>query len=210
MVRELIFIGGGDYRKEENLEIDKYLLTKISKDSKILIIPFATDKSKYVSWSAALFNNFKKYDLKHWELVDLDLPPEIIKQQIQHSDVLFLTGGLPNLLMENFEKKEVTDIIKTFKGIIIGYSAGALVLSKDCVILPEEGHPGAEIIKGLNLAKFSTYVHYSSEHDIYLKKFSKSREIYAITNQSALIYDGKIIKGIGEIYLFKDGIKTKF
>ena len=67
MVKEIIFIGGGDYRKEENIEIDKYILSLINKDSKILIVPFATTKEKYVSWAATLLNNFKKYDISNFE-----------------------------------------------------------------------------------------------------------------------------------------------
>lgn len=202
MAKEIIFIGGGDYRKQENRAIDKYLIKIIKPEMKILIIPFASRKEKYVSWASALFVNFSKYHIKNFSILDIDLPKEVMIDRIKESDVLFLTGGLPNVLIEALSKKGLISIIRNYHGIIIGYSAGALAICRDCIILPEEGHPGKEIIRGLGLCDFSVYVHYSKDQDKDLSEFSKERKIYAICDKSAIVLKNGKMSFIGDSFLF--------
>jgi dipeptidase E len=207
--KEIILIGGGDYRKQENEEIDNYLRKIISPDMKILIVPFATTKDKYVSWASSLFNNFGRYGLRNFEILDEDLEKEKIIQRINSSDVLFFTGGLPNIFMEKVIEKDIIGTIKEFEGILIGYSAGSIVLSKECIVLSEEGHPNEEIIDGIGLVDFSNYVHYKKDQDSSLIRFSKNRKIFAIGNKSAISVREKERLFIGDIYLFENCIKKK-
>jgi len=207
MVKEVIFIGGGDYRKEENLEIDKYLISILNKDSKILIIPFATTKEKYVSWESTLLNNFKKYNLSNFEVLDEDLPKEVMIKRIKSSDALFFTGGLPDLLLNKLKEKDLIKNLLNYSGVIIGYSAGTLAFCNECIILPEEGYTRTQILAGIGLCNFSTYVHYNESHDKYLLELSKDREIYAIENKSAIVLKDNKLKFIGKIYLFKNNQK---
>ncbi len=61
MAKEIILIGGGDYRRNENIAIDNYIVSKIDDSSRISIIPFAVkEKEKQVS----RFNSIKEVFLK--------------------------------------------------------------------------------------------------------------------------------------------------
>lgn len=203
----IVFIGGGDYRKQENEKIDDYLKSVISPEMNILIIPFATDKSKYVSWASTLFNNFKRYGISKMEILDEDLPARVMAERIASSQVLFFTGGMPDKLMNKLIEKELLEKIKKYDGILIGYSAGTLAFCKDCVVLPEEGHPLVEVIEGMGLCDFSTDVHYEESHDVHLFELSKDREIYAIKNKSAIVLNKGKMSFIGEVFLFHKGKK---
>jgi peptidase E len=207
MPKEIIFLGGGDYRKEENIEIDDYLISVLNKDSKILIIPFAAPKEKYVSWASALLNNFKKYGISNFEILDEDLSEDIMVKRIKGSNALFFTGGSPELLLDKLKEKNLINFLLNYPGILIGYSAGTLVFCKECIILPEEGRTKIQILNGVGLCDFSTYVHYNESHDKYLLDLSKNREIYAIENKSAVVLKDNRLKFIGKVHLFKNNEK---
>ena len=50
------------------------------------------------------------------------------------SDLVYLTGGVPSMLIERLKKLGVEELLRGFDGVIVGRSAGALALCKKCVI----------------------------------------------------------------------------
>jgi hypothetical protein len=56
---------------------------------------------------------------------------------------------------------------------------------------------------------FSVKVHYKTSRDRELKELSHGRKIYAIPEDSALVFDDGSVSSIGDVYLFQNGKKTK-
>ena len=50
-----------------------------------------------------------------------------MKEKILNSSILMLTGGAPDLMMKRIKEKKLKKLIKNYKGIMIGYSAGAMI-----------------------------------------------------------------------------------
>ena len=52
-----------------------------------------------------------------------------------------LTGGAPDLMMKRIKEKKLKKLIKNYKGIMIGYSAGAMIQLDSYHISPDEDYP---------------------------------------------------------------------
>ena len=73
------------------------------------------------------------FDLKAKKVFFLELEDEDeeIKSKVEESNVIYLPGGETAILKKNMLKKpEFTKLLKSYKGTIVGNSAGALVQSK--------------------------------------------------------------------------------
>ncbi len=64
-------------------------------------------------------------------------------------------GGLPKVFFKYARKFGFVNKLKNFDGIIVGNSAGAMVLCKKCIITADEDHPRTEVVEGLGLVDFS-------------------------------------------------------
>lgn len=143
------------------------------------------------------------------ELLQFETDAQDMVRKINAHDVLYFIGGRPDLLMQRLHEKNLIPVIKQFQGLIIGYSAGALVLSNDCIISKDEDYPKTNVIIGIGLVDFSIEVHYETSIDEEIIGLSNKREIYAIPNGSAIFWNGIKIICINEIYHFSNLSKEK-
>lgn len=113
------------------------LKSMINYDSKVVIIPwsFATEiKSKNID---EFFNDKKKTSyllplcelgVKTDNIIILDCykhSKEYIKDSINNSDVIVLTGGNPEMLYKKICEAGILELLRNYKKTIIGSSAGA-------------------------------------------------------------------------------------
>ncbi|MGG3477042.1 Type 1 glutamine amidotransferase-like domain-containing protein [Peribacillus frigoritolerans] len=202
---EICLIGGGNHKNNELGEVFLELSKMIKPEAKILIIPFATDNSRYESWMASITQAFLIMENVSIELLNEDLSDKEMKRSIMEHDILYFIGGKPERLIHVIEEKGLTPIIKNFQGLIIGYSAGSLAFGHDCIITKDKDYPETIVIKGLGLVGFSVEVHYEDNIDGELFPLSNERKIYAIPNGSAVFSkNGELYKGINDIYSFQN------
>ncbi|MBU1091357.1 Type 1 glutamine amidotransferase-like domain-containing protein, partial [Patescibacteria group bacterium] len=138
---------------------------------------------------------------------------KIIKNKIEKSDLIYLPGGDNEILMQKLKK--VANLIKNYDKVIIGNSAGALVLSKKYVhIEKQNSNIKLSMLQGLSLIDFSISVHYKSKRPNFPSRNEKEHKklsektklkIYAIPEQSALVYDNGNLKFIGKVKVFYKG-----
>ena len=207
MPKETIFIGGGDYRKKENAEVDTYLLGTLKENAKVVFLPFAVKEiekreSRARSISEALGTDRKLI----FSMIDENTQDskEIIGE-IEKGDAVFLLGGDPLLLLAEIKRLGLVETLVNFEGILIGYSAGAMIFS-DKIIIPggmDERYPEDKISEGLGIFNFSIIPHYSPEHKEVVQKLSKVSDIYALPNKSALVMEKGKKKEIGEVLYFR-------
>ncbi|WP_342559959.1 Type 1 glutamine amidotransferase-like domain-containing protein [Psychrobacillus sp. FSL W7-1457] len=207
---ELCFIGGGHVLKGDLDDVFEELECKISPNTKVLVVPFATDESRYESWIESLQQAFTRIPNVTLGLLHEKLSKEDMINMIEEYDVLYIIGGQPERLLQVILDKELTAAISSFPGLMIGYSAGALAFCTDCILTKDEDYPDTIILQGLGLVDFSVEVHYRPESDEELLTLSKYRTIYALPDGSAILYKNDTIHTrINEIITFKNGTKKK-
>ncbi len=132
-----------------------------------------------------------------------------IKDKIARSDLVYLTGGVPSMLIERLRKMGVDSLLRDFKGVIVGRSAGALALCRKCVITYRSTSE-VKVIDGLGLADIILKAHYRLGWDRELVELSKTEDIFAVPKCSALIYNNGSISAINNVYLFHKGKRQIF
>lgn len=131
--------------------------------------------------------------------------PETALMKIGEADVLFLTGGLPDVFYTRLEEWGLVEPIQQFPGIVMGCSAGAMMQMTEYHITPDEDYDAYGYYPGLGLLEgFEPEVHYAGsavqKESIQRYLQERGKPVYAMTNQGGLVVqDGKIIP-MGEVY----------
>lgn len=123
-------------------------------------------------------------------------------QKIKNSGIILLTGGFPEKIKERLDELKLTDILESYKGVVIGWSAGAMVQCRDYFISPDEDYPSFQYKKGLDfITDFAIEVHYEEkESQVYsIEKYINERDkkVYIMREKSAIIKDQGNIKLLG-------------
>ena len=187
----------------------EYLKKYINKDAKVLIIPwsfpneinnldeyFGKDTKRYLKYLNVLLSlGYQENNIKVLDCYKNS--KNKIKDLINTSDVIVLTGGNP----EMFYQKVVQDTeclydLKYFKGLVIGSSAGAVLQFKRYFITAKNNYyKYFSFYDGFGLINDPFYIDvHSINNNFYLKKLSnvakdKKKKIYAISNDGVLVVD---------------------
>ncbi len=205
---KLYFLGGENIVKRDSRKINEMAFLDAGGEPAVLVFPWARASfdrayerrmrlAKYFTDLGASTVDFAEYS---------DLTEEIARK-IQCSDLIYLPGGLTSVLVERIRSKNVDSLLRGYNRVIVGRSAGALALSKNCILTKR--HKAVKIIAGIKLVDFSIKVHYKPSKDDALKRLSKEETIYAIPERSALVYDNGVLSFIGDVYLFQNGEKIR-
>jgi len=126
---------------------------------------------------------------------------------IKNSDIVFLTGGLPEVAVERVLNKGLLSSIGDSK-IIIGVSAGALMQLSNYFVSPDKDYPQFMYFQGLGLINKNFYieVHYEG-NDVQkngIKKVLKEKTdtVYAIKDTGGIIIDNNMITLRGDVVTF--------
>ncbi|MGC8618386.1 MAG: Type 1 glutamine amidotransferase-like domain-containing protein [Thermoplasmata archaeon] len=121
----------------------------------ILIIPWTTDSlEKEYSYREIYLSYFRDMGFQHVDFIERNDSEIEIEQKFSISDVLYLPGGDPITLKKEIESKSLQRRISGFGGIVIGNSAGAIVLA-NC------GYASGELYKGFGIIDLNIEVHSS-------------------------------------------------
>lgn len=201
-----------DYEKGLEL-VDFRLKTLIKPDSKAVIISWAFP----TELNYDKFNNewFKKGDKRYKKyigsLTNLGIDEKNIivlncydkksynkfKEIIDDSDVLVIAGGNPEMLYSKVvQETEILYNIKYYKGIIIGFSAGAeLQLKRYFITAKNNYYKYFAFYDGFGVLDDPFYMDvHSINNKKYLEKLqnianAKQKKVYAIYNDGAMIYN---------------------
>ncbi len=124
---------------------------------------------------------------------------------------LVLPGGDAELGTQRMIKCGIIDQIKNFRGDIIAYSAGALMLFDKYFLSPNWYYKQMQYCYGLNIYGMPSWlleVHYDNteEMDNYIFEACRTigKKVFAVTNDGLICYDvdSKNVKLAGEVYEF--------
>lgn len=170
---------------------------------KIVFIPGRCDegekaRNKYVP---IFMDYFERVGI-HFESVELlctKTSIEDAKTAISRASFIMLMGGDPFEQKKLCEILNIMDDLKSFNGIMMGFSAGAMLMSRHIIITPcSEEYPDFHIEEGLNLDGISIYPHNNTSEYEYPSALTVGDETY---QRDDLV---KVASEYGDFYLLQD------
>ncbi len=203
-------LGGENTHKRDAEKINQRAFNDAGAEPKILVFSWARASfDNTFAKSKILFDYFRSLGASTIKTVSYSITNGEIEEKIAQSDLVYLTGGVPSMLIERLKKMGVDSLLRGFEGVVVGRSAGALALCKKCVIT-YRSNSEVKVIHGLGLVDLTLKAHYRLGWDMELIKLSKNDDIFAVPKGSALVYDNGNLSAINNVYLFHKGERQIF
>lgn len=136
---------------------------------------------------------------------------EAAAQKIADADIIYFLGGLPDRMMDRIREMELYDVLMNHKGVVMGYSAGAVIQLKEYHLSPDDDYPEFGYFEGLPyLNNFYLEVHYENaevQNLAVARVLSERRKtVYATAaNAGAIVVDNGKIKLLGDVKVYNPG-----
>ena len=134
---------------------------------------------------------------------------ETAAQKIKAADIIYFLGGLPDRMMDRIKEFDLYDVLMQHKGIVMGYSAGAVIQLGEYHLSPDDDYPEFKYYEGLPyLSDFYVEVHYEGtavqDESIQRVLAERRKTVYAIAFRSgAILVDNGNIKLLGDVKVFR-------
>ena len=131
-----------------------------------------------------------------------DVLPKQAAEMCENASFIILMGGCPFKQKQLCEHLRIMQQLKNYRGIMLGMSAGAMLMSKNIIITPcSEEYPDFHIEDGLNLDGISIYPHNNTANTNYPAELVVGDETY---RKADLI---KAAHQCGPVYLLQDNLR---
>jgi dipeptidase E len=195
-------LGGENIHKRDAQEINQRAFNDAGEQPRVLVFSWARASfDKTYPKRKLLFNYLRSLGATTVDTLDYSSSYSEIKEKIYESELVYLTGGVPSVLVERLKKSGTRILLEEFKGVIVGRSAGALALCRKFLITYRSSC-AVKITNGLSLVDLTLKAHYKFGVDEELKKLSENEDIFAVPKGSALICDKSKLSTINNVYLF--------
>lgn len=177
------------------------------KDTKsIVYIPGSPEKiqkarEKYVP---AFTEHFKNVGIQFDSsiIITPEMNNDEAQKAVKEASFVMLMGGDPFKQKEMCDKLGLLEVLKKYDGVMLGFSAGAMLMSKYIIITPcSEEYPDFHIEEGLNLDGISIYPHNNTNQEEYPDTLVVGDETY---QKEDLL---KVANEYGEYYLLQDCLR---
>lgn len=134
---------------------------------------------------------------------------ESAAQKVKTADIIYFLGGLPDRMMERIKEFDLYDVLMQHKGILMGYSAGAVIQLAEYHLSPDDDYPEFKYYEGLPyLNNFYMEVHYEGiklqNESIQRVLNERGKTVYATAFKSgAILVDNGNIKLLGNVKVFE-------
>ena len=134
---------------------------------------------------------------------------EFANQKIKQADIVYFLGGLPDRMTERIKEFDLCDVLMQHDGIIMGYSAGAVIQLAEYHLSPDEDYSEFGYYKGLTyLDDFYMAVHYegTTVQDESIKRVlaERGKTVYATAlGSGAILVDNVNVKLLGDVKIFE-------
>ena len=181
-------------------------LSELKDRKNIVYIPGSPEKiqkakDKYVP---AFTNHFKNVGIEFETstIITPDMSPEEAQQTVREASFVMLMGGDPFKQRDMCDKLGLLEVLKKYDGVLLGFRAGAMLMSKYIIITPcSEEYPDFHIEEGLNLDGISIYPHNNTNEEEYPDTLVVGDETY---KKEDLI---KVANQYGDYYLLQDYLR---
>ena len=128
--------------------------------------------------------------------------------KILSSDIIYFLGGLPDRMMDRINEFDLYNILLNHKGIVMGYSAGAVIQLSEYHLSPDDDYPEFKFYNGIPYLKdFYLEVHYegteAQQDSIKRVLQERGKTVYATAVRAgAILVDNGNIKLLGDVRAF--------
>ncbi len=158
-------------------------------------------KTKYIPLFTQHFKNVG-IEFEQINLITSELSKKSAKKMLSEANFIMLMGGDPFKQKKICEQLDILSDLKKFNGILLGFSAGAMLMSKYIIITScSKEYPNFHIEEGLNLDNISIYPHNNTSNQDYPEELVGEEETY---KKKDLI---KVVKQYGKFYLLQDNLR---
>ena len=203
-MKVIVPIGGGEISLRSTIEIDKYIVSLVNKETKkVLFIPTASgDMPSYIERFTNLYKELGcEVDTLLLSKTEND---NLIRSKIFSSDIIYIGGGNTARMMRIFKRTHVNEYLKLAyeKGIILtGLSAGAMAyFTNGYSDSNRSTNPEASLclVKCLDLIPYCFCPHYNEEERKSFDEFvvKKGFNGLALEDNVALVVTDDKIQGI--------------
>jgi len=186
--------------------IDRTALNDVDNKNVLILNLTWSDKEKLKSKGDFFREYFHELGAETVDVVEDEASEEQIGEGFEKAGLIYLPGGDTRTLIGNIRKKGLDLLISNFEGVVSGNSAGTYSLCPEYLRI--RNNKIEDIIPAMGLVPFCTKAHYEPKFDPLLRELSKEREIYALQDESAVVYDGGF-NFIGNIWKFYRGYKER-
>ncbi|MCK8059596.1 MULTISPECIES: Type 1 glutamine amidotransferase-like domain-containing protein [unclassified Fusibacter] len=166
---------------------------------------------KYYS---GMVDAFKRYSIAESDITWVNYFEDSVEEsqrKISEADIVYFPGGLPDKMMERLYEKELVDLIKRHDGLVMGFSAGALIQLSEYHLTADEDYDEFCYHKGLSLVQdFYFEVHYEGSQEqnesILRVLLEKKKDVYAVGDKGALILADKQVQLVGDVRYFSQKV----
>lgn len=200
-MKVIVPIGGGEISLRSTIEIDKYLVSLLNKETKkVLFIPTASgDMPSYIERFTNLYKELGcEVDSLLLSKTEND---NLIRSKIFSSDIIYIGGGNTARMMRIFKRTHVNEYLKLAyeRGIILtGLSAGAMAyFTNGYSDSNRSTNPEASLclVKCLDLIPYCFCPHYNEEERKSFDEFVVKKGFNGLAledNVALVIIDDKI------------------
>lgn len=143
----------------------------------------------------------KQLEERKQRIINPSMTTEQAISLLENASMIMITGGDPYILKDMCEKMGILETLKKYDGVLMGYSAGAMLMSKKIIITPcSDEYPDFHIEDGLNLDGISIFPHNNTTEDEYPEVLDIGGEIYRKEDNI------KVAQEYGEFYLLQDNM----
>lgn len=181
-------------------------LSELKDTKSIVYIPGSPEKiqkarEKYVPVFTEHFKNVGiQFDSSI--IITPEMNNDEAQKAVKEASFIMLMGGDPFKQKEMCEKLGLLEELKKYDGLMLGFSAGAMLMSKLIIITPcSEEYPEFHIEEGLNLDGISIYPHNNTNQEEYPNTLVVGDETY---QKEDLL---KVANEYGEYYLLQDYLR---
>jgi peptidase E len=131
--------------------------------------------------------------------------PKSFGNLIRMADVIYFTGGWPDKMMARLWEFGAISQLSSFPGVVMGYSAGAMIQFDTFHMTPEEEDQEFQYCDGLDLLSgFDIEVHYTGsdvqEECLHRAIQETGRAVFALEDHGGLIVDGNKFITLGHVH----------
>lgn len=134
---------------------------------------------------------------------------ETAAQKIKAADIIYFPGGLPDRMLDRIKEFDLYDILLRHEGIIMGYSAGAVIQLAEYHLSPDDDYSEFKYYEGIPyLNNFYMEVHYEGtkvqDESIQRVLDERGKTVYATSLKAGaiLVNNGKV-KLFGDVKVFR-------
>ena len=195
-------LGGENTQKRDAKEVNQRAFNDAGGTPRVLVFSWARASfDNTYSKSKIIFDYLRSLGASSVNTVNYSSTNGEIKEKMSESDLVYLTGGVPSVLVERLKESGMSSLLENFRGVVIGRSAGALALCSKCVIT-YRSNCAIKIIDGLGLVGLTLKAHYKSVADEKLMELSEKQDIFAVPKGSAVVCNNGNLSFINKVYLF--------